>query len=86
MDTVHCIREFEKLAERLGIEVRSIPGAPSGLCTVKGKRILFFDTTLDRDSILAIFIREFRELELEGVFVIPLIRNLLEGENEHPVR
>ncbi|MHB9027129.1 MAG: hypothetical protein ACYC9O_00020 [Candidatus Latescibacterota bacterium] len=86
MDETLCIREFEKLAGRLGIEVRSIPGAPSGLCTVKGKRILFVDKTLDRNSVVAVFVREFRELELEGVFVVPLIRKLLEGENEHPVR
>jgi len=84
MDYALCIREFEKLAERLGIEVRSVPGAPSGLCAVKGKHILFFDTTLDRRSVLATFIREFRSLDLEGVFVVPIIRDLLEGGDARP--
>jgi hypothetical protein len=78
MDEAACIREFEKLAERLGIEVRTVSGAPPGLCAVKGKRVLFLDAALDRGSIIAVFAREFRGLDLENVSVLPAIRRFLE--------
>ena len=82
MDDAACIREFEKLAGRLGIDIRSVPGAPNGLCTVKGKRILFVDKTLDRESTLVVYTRAFRGLDLEGIFVAPLLRDLLEAGDD----
>lgn len=77
MDEAACIREFEKLAERLGVEIRHIPGIPSGLCTVKGKRVLFVDGNLDSGAVLAVFAREFRNLDIEGIFIVPALRKYL---------
>ncbi len=86
MDERHCIREFEELAERLGIEIRCVSGSPSSLCIVKGKRVLFLDRMLDKKSTIAVFIREFREIDLEGIFLVPFLRKLLEENDGHPVR
>ncbi len=77
MDEAACIREFEKLAERLEVEIRYIPGISSGLCLVKGKRVLFADRGLDRGALLEIFAREFRNLDLEGLFIVPVLRKYL---------
>jgi len=76
-----CRSEFEKLAQRLGIEIQYVPGVPSGLCTVKGKRVLYIDRNLDPRDRIDIFVREFKALDLEGIFVVPLIRKLLGMED-----
>lgn len=81
MDEAACIREFEKLAERLGVEIRYIPGIPSGLCLVKGKRVFFADKNLDRAALLDVFAREFRSLNLEGLFIVPALRKYLGGDD-----
>ena len=77
MDDAACVREFEKLAERLGIEVRCIAGGSSGLCTVRGRRVLFLARGLDDASTLAVFAREFRGLNLDGMFIVPALRKHL---------
>lgn len=80
MDSAVIIREFERLAHRLGIEIRYTVGSPSGLCTIKGKRILFIDRSLGASSLVELYVREFKNLDLDGMFVIPLLRNLLGRE------
>ena len=76
------INEFEKLAGRLGIEIRYIDEGPSGLCAIKGNRVMFIDKNLDKRSQLDLFVRDFKTLDLEGFFVVPIIRKLLGMEHE----
>ena len=78
MDAAACVKEFERIAERLGIETRSVSGVPSGLCTVKGRRVLFNERELDPAGILAVYVREFRGLDMSGLFVPPAIRRMVE--------
>ena len=77
-----CLAEFEKLARQLGVEIRYTAGGPSGLCTIKGERVLFLDKTLDRRDKIDVFVHEFKTLDLEGFFVVPVIRRLLGLDNE----
>ena len=77
MDETVYINEFENLAQRLGIEIRYLDGGPSGLCTVKGNRVMFIDRTLDKYTQLELFVRDFKTLDLEEFFVVPVIRKLL---------
>jgi hypothetical protein len=77
VDSAVVIREFEKLARRMGIEIRYTVGGPSGLCAIKGSRILFIDRNLGESSRVELFAREFRDLDLDGMFVVPVIRSLL---------
>ena len=81
MDDAIVIKEFDKLAHRLGMEIRYTVVGPSGLCAVKGKQILFIDRSLDSAARIDMLTREFRTLDLEGMFVVPLIRRLLGGES-----
>ncbi len=73
------VGEFKKLAERLGIELRYIEEGPSGLCTLKGKRIMFINKALDSSEQVELFVREFQDIDVEGIFVVPVIRRLLES-------
>ena len=77
MDDAGCVREFEKLAKRMGIELRYNTDGPSGLCTVHGKHIMFIDRSMDDYAKLRMYIREFRSIDLSGYFVVPIIRDLL---------
>lgn len=70
-------REFEKLAERLNIEVRYTAGGPSGLCILKGERVLFIDKNLDQLSKVEVFAQAFKPLDLNGVYIVPALRRLL---------
>ncbi len=83
MDDSVIVGEFEKLAGQLGIEIRYTAGGPSGLCTVKSSRVLFIDRNLDKKSRIDLFVREFKNLELESVFIVPLIRRLLGLEEDY---
>ena len=84
MDDSVIISEFEKLARRLGIVIRYNTGGPSGLCTVKGERLMFIDRSLGRNARIDLFVNEFKTLDLEGIFVVPVIRRLLGLENNAP--
>ena len=72
------IREFEALAERLGIHLRTTASGPSGMCRVKGKLVFFFERGLSSDERVNLFIREFSRLDLDAVYVVPLIRELID--------
>ena len=65
------------LAERLGIEIRYSDEGHSGLCTLRGNRVLFIDKSLDDKERIALFVHEFKTLDLVGYFVVPVIRKLL---------
>jgi len=82
MEDTIVIREFGNLARRLGINIRYTNEGPSGLCTIKDKKVLFIDKTLDKRNKIEVFTREFKTLDIEGVFVVPVIRRLLELNDE----
>ena len=77
-----CLQEFKNLAARLGIEIRYTHEGPSGMCTVKGKKAMFIDKNLDSRAQLDLFVRDFKTLDLEGFFIVPVIRKLLGMDNE----
>ena len=83
MDEDACIREFIKLAERLGIEIRYTTEGPSGLCTVRGNRIFFIDKSMDRKTTLSLFVRDMKTIALlDGVYIVPLLRKQLGMDND----
>ena len=71
------LREFKKLSERLGISIRYVDDSPSGLCSVRGDRIMFLDRKLDKRSQVDVFVRDFATLDLTGYFIVPALRSLL---------
>ena len=82
MDNAIIISEFEKLARRLGIEIRYNAGGPSGLCTVRNERLMFINKTLGQRDKIDVFVHEFKTLDLEGIFLVHVIRSLLVLEND----
>jgi hypothetical protein len=86
MDESTIIRQLEKLAVTFGLQIRyepiriddDLPNVPGGLCRLKGDNVLIInsDTTVrDKINTLAEALKNF---DLERVYILPVIRELLE--------
>ena len=79
------LAELLELAGRLNVEVRRLPmgGAGGGLATLRGRRILFVDLDAPTDVQLDVSAQGLARLDLaaalEGVYIRPALRALLEG-------
>jgi hypothetical protein len=81
MNTDMCLREFENLAQRLGIEVRRVEDSPAGFCVIKGSKVLFIDSALDKNGQIQVFIDCFKKLDLDGIYIVPALRKILGMED-----
>jgi len=74
---------LEDLAEKIGISIRyeDMSGAKfgirSGLCRVKGKSLYIMDISKDLRERIAALSKFLSERDLEGVYVVPAVRELL---------
>lgn len=80
MDWEHAEAELIDLAARLEVDVRRVRyEGEGGMCIVKGKRVLMLNDRLDTPDRVAIIARALGQLrEVETVFVVPEVRELLE--------
>lgn len=80
MDEVALLQELETLAEILAIEVRydDFEGR-GGLCRYRGRTCLIVNRTLPLRERLHLISRALARLPLEGVFIRPQVRELLES-------
>jgi hypothetical protein len=69
-----------ELAGRLNIKVRveRLEQAPGGLCRLKGQNFIFIDRRLSRDARTRRLALSMKELNLEQVYMKPLLRDYLE--------
>jgi hypothetical protein len=77
--------QLEGVARRLGILVRFEPfeagtGRRGGLCKVRGETRILVDSSGSVLEQIATLERALRKLDLEGVFVPPLVRARIEGQ------
>jgi hypothetical protein len=78
--------ELKTLAERVGLKVREEVllrevgyHARSGACRVRGEDLLFVDRSLPVADRIDVLIDELRRRDLQGVYISPVLRELLEG-------
>lgn len=77
---MELLGELERLAGRLDIELRPGNGEfNGGICSIHGKKVFIVNTQLTTQQTVQIFCRELSRLDLSGVFVLPAIRQRLEG-------
>ena len=84
--TEQLCEELKVLAERIGLKVREEIllrevgyHARSGTCRVHGEDVLFIDRSLGPTERLEILIDGLRGRDLEGLYVSPALRRLLQG-------
>jgi hypothetical protein len=88
LDDGVLLNQLEELAGKVGIEIRygNIPGEDShrtgGLCRVKGKYVLIIHSRLTVKEKIRIIIKTLKGFEMGDVYVIPIIRELLDKSGE----
>jgi hypothetical protein len=86
MDESTIIRQLEELADTFGLQIRyepirtddNLPNVLGGVCRFKGDNVLIINsnaTVRDKIKTLAEAIRNF---DLDQVYILPVIRELLE--------
>lgn len=89
MDLQQRLDELLTLAESIGLALRREPlgGEGGGMCVLRGRRVLFVDTSADLDTRYERTLAAMAELpEWEGRFVHPEIRDDLERVRTPPAR
>jgi hypothetical protein len=88
LDDGVLLNQLEELAGKLGIEIRygKIGGEEShrtgGLCRVKGQYVLIMHSRLTAKEKTGIIIKTLKGFEMGDVYVIPVIRELLNKSGE----
>lgn len=87
MDAAKRLEEIRDLVARLGIEVREehLGGESGGLCTLRGRHVLFIDLDADAAVRLERAVQTLRVLPgIDGVYVAPALRELIDrgGDGE----
>jgi hypothetical protein len=80
---------LEAVARRLGVRVRFEPFEPGayrrgGLCKVRGETRIFVDAGASMVEQIATLEGALRKLDLEAIFIPPLVRARIEGWRRTP--
>ncbi|MHB9099348.1 MAG: hypothetical protein ACYC5X_16165 [Syntrophales bacterium] len=82
------LNQLEELAERIGITVRyenmTVEDAPGsgGLCRLKGKYVLIVHSRATLREKIRVVTRALRQFDLNGIYLRPVLRELLEESEE----
>jgi hypothetical protein len=89
LDDGVLLNQLEELAGKLAIEIRygNIPGEDShrtgGLCRVEGKYKLIIHSRLTAKEKIGVIIKTLKGFEIGDVYVIPVIRELLDKSKQN---
>lgn len=84
MGESRLLEQLEELAGRLGIRVRyenlqkMNPGMTGGLCKINGEFHLLVDRRTGRQERIGLFLGALKRFELNGIYMAPKLRSLLE--------
>jgi|YelNatPaOPRAMG01_1025707.scaffolds.fasta_scaffold00005_115 hypothetical protein len=83
MKVEELIQELESCAQRLGVEVRRDKGDfEGGLCRVKDRRLIILNEKVPVTKQLRILARELARLEVDQVYLVPAVRELIESASD----
>ena len=88
LDDKIILYQLEELAEKLGVTVRceniSMEESTStgGLCCVKGEYIILMHSRATVKEKMQVMIEALRHFDLSAIYVKPVIRQLVEGNEE----
>lgn len=82
------LNQLKELAEKLSISVRDEnidieeSSGAGGLCRVEGKYILILNSRAAVKEKIQVIIRALQQFDLTGIYIKPVIREMLEGYGE----
>jgi hypothetical protein len=83
-----CLLEhLEEIARRLGVELRyenlyhGVVRIEGGYCRVAGKPMILIDRRDSRDQKIRILCNSLTKLNLQGIFIPPAVRKVLEAHH-----
>jgi hypothetical protein len=94
MELARLLEEFTRAAERAGIRVRSETFDPNlsdvkrprgGLCTLRGERLILVDAKLPLPERIATVAEALAGVDLENVFMPPIVRATIGAYAPPPV-
>jgi hypothetical protein len=80
------LSHLEDLAHKLGITVRHFKfirdesSGRGGLCRIRGEYVLFLDSQASAREKIWVTIEALKQFDLGDIHVLPVIRDLLEGD------
>lgn len=81
MKPAEILEHLEKLTQNLSIEYRYEKGDfKGGLCRVNDVQILIINSKLTEEEKIKIFAHELSQLDLDNVYVLPAIREIIDEE------
>ncbi len=84
MNDTSLLEHLEELASRLGVTLReenltsNIYSSGGGYCTVQGQQFIFINKKDSRQRKIRILARSLKRFNLEGGFVPPAVRRVIE--------
>jgi len=87
MNETLLLEHLEQIANRLGVELRyenlGIVGIRSdgGYCRVSGKAMILINRKDSRRKQILVLAKSLKRLNLEGIFIPPAVRKILDTQN-----
>lgn len=81
------LEHLEEIAHRLGVELRyenlcqGVVRSEGGYCRVAGKALILINRRDSREQKIRILCRSLKKLDLQGIFIPPAVRKVLETNN-----
>ena len=83
MESEAVLMCLEELANKLGITVRyDVLGSEGGICTLRGKRILMVDESLNDAGKIEVMAQALCREAIEEVYIRPEVREILDKARE----
>jgi len=87
MDDYTTLMQLEELADKLGVPIRYDNIKPDeeesvisgGLCRVKGDLVIIINSKIATKNKIQALVEALKHFDLDGVYIRPALRELLEG-------
>lgn len=87
MNETCLLEHLEDIARRLGVELRyenlcqGLVRSEGGYCRLAGKPMILLNRRDSRDQKIRVLCKSLRKLDLQGIFIPPAVRKVLESRN-----
>ncbi|MEW6140826.1 MAG: hypothetical protein AB1733_21610 [Thermodesulfobacteriota bacterium] len=87
MNETCLLEHLEDIARRLGVELRyenlcqGLVRSEGGYCRLAGKPMILLNRRDSRDQKIRVLCKSLKKLDLQGIFIPPAVRKVLESQN-----